>query len=715
MNPDIRLVTLLGAPGIGKTRLSIESARQSLADLPDGVFFVALAPLDDPSQIPSAILQTLGYAEKSDLSADERIMQSLGNKRLLLVLDNCEHLIEDVASLGYALLSACPHLKILTTSREALRVPGEWLYFVSPLNLPETNSSMDLEHVSRFSALTLFAERARAVRPDFALSTDNIQSVVTICSQLDGLPLAIELIAARIRFMSPHVLLSQLSNQFVLYADGMRAVSAGHKTLHNAIDWSYKLLSEQEQSLLARLSVFVGGFTPEAAEAVAVGGELSSSQVPDLLGQLINKSLVTMEASPAGNHVDTRHGMLETIHEYAREKLGERGETEQLRWRHRDYFIALAEQAEPKLKGADQFEWIDRLELEHDNLRAAWNCAIKTDATLALRLTAALFWLWVIQGDQREGRTWLSTLIEASSQWGESTRHAHMLGMAGWLANYEHDSGTARQLLEGALASARRSGDKKEIAFALLGLGHAYRQQGDPRHEPFLGEALTIYQELQDQWNVAWALVESTSFAAADAEQRFLQSLAIFQELGDKLMMGGVLTGLGELMRLRGDYERAGKFYEQELEILRGSHIAASEPMSKLAWVSLHRGDPHKAQALFEEVLSLYQEDGDTNGLINCIAGFAAVLAMRGKPEQAARLFGAAQSSLEALGKAGYLDPPDQKEFDHYLTIARGQLDHATFAKAWEEGRAMAMEQAMVYAREETAHVTDPRTRKNAP
>jgi non-specific serine/threonine protein kinase len=696
-----RLVTLTGPGGVGKTRLAIQSSNRLLSKFNDGVWWVELAPLTDHMRVPHAVAQALGVRELSNQPLIESLKSFLREKQLLLVLDNCEHLISPSAQLAFDLLSHCANLRIMTTSREPLGITGEILYPVPTLSFPKMKLLTLTDLVLEYESIRLFVERARAVKSDFVLTEKNSIAVVQICQRLDGISLALELAAARTRLLSVEEIADRLNDRFNLLTQGSRTALPRHQTLRAAIDWSHNLLPVPEQVMFRRLAIFVGGFTLEAVESVAVGGDVPpQAQIPDLLEQLIDKSLVTVRVDSEDS--ETRYDMLETIREYAREKLDESGEIEQLRQHHRDYFIAFAEQAEPKLKGAEQFEWLDRLEVEHDNLRAAWNCAIETESTLALRLAAALFWLWVMQGDQREGREWLAILIDASSQWGESTQRAHMLGMAGWLANYEHDSDAARRLLKQALASARSSGDKKEIAFALLGLGNAYRQQGDQTGWSFLEEALTLYQELQDEWNVAWSLVESTSFSAPDAEQRFLQSLAKFQELGDKSMVGGVLFGLGELMQLRDDYERAGKYYEENLEILRGSQIAAPEPISKLAWVSLHTGDHRRAQALFEEVLRVHREDGDKNGLINCIAGFAAVFAMTGKPEQAACLFGAAQSLFEALGMAGYLDPPDQKEFDHYLALVRSQLDEATFAEAWEEGHAMTLEQATEFALNET-------------
>ena len=699
---DVRLVTLIGPPGIGKTRLSIDVARAVLPDFPDGVFFIALAPLNNPTLITATIIQALGYAKTKNLDADQRLIEGIGGKRMLLVLDNCEHLIEDVAPLASGLLSACPRLKILTTSREALRVPGEWLYSVPTLEMPKENSIVGLENISSFPALILFAERARAARSDFELNAGNIQAVISICAQLDGLPLAIELIAARMRLMSPVAFLEHWNPQFVLSADGVRAVSTRQKTLHNAIAWSYNLLSKQEQILFARLSVFIGGFAPEAAKAVVAGGDISQSQVMDLLAQLINKSLVTVVANTVGKDVETRYGMLETIREYARGKLDDSAETDRLRQRHRDFFISFAELAERKLKSAEQFKWLDRLELEYDNLRGAWHCAIEGDPELALRLASALLDFWYACGNPGEGREWMSKLIPQTNHWGQTAMRAQAFSTAGYLAYLQDDFGSARSLLEEARKIVQVVKDKKVTAFVLLWIGRvAYLQREDQTAYTFTEECLTIYQELQDDWGIAMATYHLAGFDAVqghhqEAEEQFRKSLTTFQDLGDKLSAGHVLNGLGELARLKGDYERAGKFYEESIELYRQqrSRLAGALPLLNLAWVSLHKGDHSRAKVLFNEVFKLFKENGNQFGVEICLLGFAGVLAVTGKPEMAAWLFGALESSYESM------ELQERKEFDHYVSVVRGRLDEATFAKVWAKGQAVTLEQAIVYALE---------------
>jgi len=705
-DPGVRLVTLIGPPGIGKTRLSLEVAHEALSNVPNGVFFVPLAPLDNPNLVAPTIIQMLGFVEIKSQSPLERLKDGIADKQMLLVLDNAEHLIEGIAILASELLVACSHLKILTTSREALRVPGEWLYPVPVLNIPTTTQlqSIDMETASQFAALTLFSERARAVKPDFAINADNVQVVANICTQLDGLPLAIELIAARIRLLSPQALLERLSGQFTLYANGMRAVSARQKTLHNAIAWSYDLLSDEEQNLFARLSVFVGGFALDAAESVFSRTSVTKT-VSELIASLLDKSLLQRTLD---QRREPRFSMLVTIQQFAMDRLRHMSSEAEVHHWHLAYFLRFAEQANQEMHGPHQFEWLDRLEVEHDNLRAAWDCAIESDTELALLLASALLDYWLVRGNLNEGRQWLAQLLEQTKEWGQSAKRAQVLGMAGRLAHAQMDFVAARRLFEQALLIARRSDDKSEIAFVLLWLGRTLGRQRDHSSARLLmTECLTIYQELQDEWGIAWAMfgLGDTAYYQghyAEAEERNLQSLAIFQELGDRFNAAYVLNGLGEASRLQDNYERAGNYYEESLEIYRElrSRAALAPPMVNLAWVSLHLGHFDTAKAFFQESLKLFKDEDKKIGMMHCLPGFAGVLGMTGKPKPAARLFGAMEALLESLEITGQLDPPDQKELDHYVAIVRSQLDEAVFAKAWADGRAMTMEQAIAYALE---------------
>jgi non-specific serine/threonine protein kinase len=557
----------------------------------------------------------------------------------------------------------------------------------------------------QFEAARLFVERAQAARPRFTLTTQNLNAVTQICRRLDGMPLAIELAAARVKMMTADEIAKHLDDRFDLLTAGSRTALPRHQTLRATIDWSYDLLSQPEQIFFNRLSVFAGGLTLEAAEEVATGGDVSRSQVIDLLGQLINKSLVRVGTRSEDSESETRYGMLETIREYAREKLDEFGETEQIRQRHFDFFITLAEQAEPKLRSPEQLAWLDRLEVEYDNLRAAWVCAIGIDAKLASRLISALLDFWMMRGNPSEGRQWLAQLLPQTAQWGQTAMRARVLSIAGRLSYFHNDFVLARQLLEKALAIARALGDKKQMAFALNWLGYiANHLRDDQTAQAVAEEGLTIYEELQDPLGIVettFALAMTSPGQFPEAEERCISSLAKLKELGDNFGAAYALNLLGELARFRGDYERARQFYEENLEILRKLRSRVTvPPMLNLAWVSLYRGDIRKAKALFEESLNRSNESGDTGTMTECLTGFVGVLVMVGKPEQATRLIGAAESLFRRIGWT--MTAVDQREFDHYIAAVRGQLDEASFAKTSEEGRTMTLEQAVEYALKET-------------
>ena len=701
-----RLITLTGPGGVGKTRLAIQASNRLMSKLKDDVWWVDLAPLTDDSLVLQAVAQALGVRESLGQPLTESLKNFLRERQLLLVLDNCEHLIAACAQLADDLLAQSASLRILATSREALGITGEMVYQVPTLALPQVQRLTLTDLLMEYEGIRLFVERACAVDSSFALTEQNAIAVLQICQRLDGIPLALELAAARTKLLTVEHIAERLNDRFNLLTQGSRTALPRQQTLRATIDWSYDLLPEEARLLFRRLSVFVGGFTLEAAEGICSQEPLSARAVLDLLGRLVDRSLVKVERQ--GEY--ERYRMLEIIGEYTREKLDESGETERLRQQHRDFFISLAEQTAPKLRSAEQFAGLDRLELEHDNLRAAWDWAIDRDDELALRLVSALRDFWIMRGNPSEGRQWLDQLLPRSDRWGQTAQHAHALGLAGRLAYFQRDFSLAQNHLAESLGIARSTGDKKGIAFALWWLGRtALRHREVQTAQGFTEESLTLYQELQDPWAIALAIYQLADLAAmqgryTEAEERYRESLSKFQALGDKFRMGYVSNSLGELARLRGDYERAGRFYEEHINILRQqrSRVALVLPSVNYAWVSLHRGDTRKAKELFEETLKLSNEFGNKTAMADCLAGLAGVLGTIGKPEQAARLFCAVESLLESTGMAGRLDPSDQKEFDHYVAAVRSQLGEAAFARAWTEGLTMTMEQAMEFAQKET-------------
>jgi predicted ATPase/transcriptional regulator with XRE-family HTH domain len=659
-NPDIRLVTLIGAPGIGKTRLSIASARESLADFPDGVFFVALAPLDQPSLIPSAISQALGYIEKNNLSPGERLIEGIGNKRMLLVLDNSEHLIEDVAPLVASLLSACSRLKILTTSREALGIPGEWLYSVPALDMPKDYSIVDMETISEFPALVLFAERARAARSDFALNAENIRAVASICSQLDGLPLAIELIAVRVKTLSIEQIAARLDDRFALLTSGSRVASSRQQTLRATLDWSHELLTETERELFRQLSVFVGGFTLEALESVA---HLDSDQsILDALSRLVDKSLLLVEQQD-----QPRYRFLEPIRQYARDKLNETRESSLIQDRHLHYYLRVAEEAEPYLFGIEQHDWKNRLEWDHDNLRVALAWSLESNQIEAgLKMAGALAWFWHNKGHLSEGNLWLEKTL-ASGSGIEGKERAKALRASSILSTGSGDYIRARAFAESSIKLYREMGDNRGAGLVLADLG-ASLHWGSKEEEAIesLEESLHLLRATGERWEIAYALLwlGDTRFRMGDMERAatsWEESLRLTRELGDPYLIAWSLGGLADVTRLRADYKRA--------------------------------------TGMFRESLSLYLSSGSKFGPPFSLEALALVAVALGNAKRAARLWGAASAWRETINQP--LPPTYQRDYAASVTQARTQLGEEVYASAWSEGRAMSPEQAVALALEE--------------
>lgn len=660
--PDVRLVTLVGPPGIGKTRLSIEAARAVLPDFSEGAFFAALALLDDPYLIATVTAQALGYMGAKNIPTLEQLREGIRDKHLLLVLDNCEHLTEAVASIVAELLSACPRLKILATSRESLRIAGEWLYPVPAFDLPREILSMDLETALELSALALFAERARAVRPDFALNSENISTVSTICAQLDGLPLAIELIAARMRLMSPQALLERLNTQFIMSANGMRAAAARQKTLNDAIRWSYDLLSPEEQKLFARLSVFSGGFTLQVAEAFfSQTGEGKS--VSELITLLLDKSLLQRTFNERGESFFT---MLVTIQEFARERLREMGEETELRNLHLTYFRQLAERADRELHGPNPLDMLHHLDLLRNNLRAALEWALETDQTeTALRLARDLDWYWFFRGDYTEGRQWLERVLALADGPLYSELYTEILTKIAHETWVQIGSAAARPYVEQALTMAREHHDKHNLARALdyLGLVLAY-EYNFTEAQFVLEESRRLFREVQDEWGYAhtrialaqtvynqedWA---TTAVLSEEALRRFRQIGERCFEIVSLRFLGIARVKLGQLA--------------EGLGALREALLLA-----------------HKMGSKYEIAVALHR--------------YAEAAQFIQNPERAVRLYYAARNILDFIGAWTSKDDKES-ETEHNLKICQVALDEETFAAAMAEGRAMTVEQAIAYA-----------------
>jgi predicted ATPase/DNA-binding SARP family transcriptional activator len=699
-----RLVTLTGSGGVGKTRLAIQVIAEALEQFPDGVWFLDLAPLSDPVLVPNTLAHLLGLRESSDtkLSFTDLLINYFSSRTALVVFNNCEHLIKSCAQLVNSLLISCENLSILATSREALRVSGETPYRVPSLELPMLDTESTVEAIANIESVRLFIERAAVVSPGFVIGAQNALIIAQICQRLDGIPLAIELAAGRTSLLAVEQILKRLDDRFNLLTGGLRTALPRHQTLRATIEWSYDLLSEQERLLFRRLAVFMGGWTLEASEEVCAEDSIESTDILDLLAQLISKSLVWVDISDSG---ETRYRRLETIRQFGREKLFETAEATPLQDRHLAYFMDLAEQADKEIHGPNQIEWMDRLEKEIDNFRSAlgW-CMSEQNTESVLRLLSMLGWTWGWRGHFVETSIWFDKIRALPDVSDYPALYATLLNYMGqeswWLGDFSH----ARSVLEESQAIWMKLGADGErgLADALECLGNVslFHEADIKTAQSSFEQCFELYQRYGDQRGMTWAMLDLGSVAFvqghhARAEEQFMKGLAKFQELGDKFSVAYILTGLGELTRFLGDYERADKFYEQNLKIYRelGIRFSLAWPLLGLAWVSLHKNDYHKAKALFVESIKLSMEDGNKSVIALCLAGFASIFGMTSKPEQAVRLFGAVKFSLESIGR-----PADRKDFDYYVEAVRTQLHETAFAEAWAGGQAMTLEQAVDYA-----------------
>jgi predicted ATPase/class 3 adenylate cyclase len=699
-----RLVTLTGPGGSGKTRLALQVATELIEHFHDGVFFVALAPITNPGLVASTIAQSLGIPETAGRSIADSLKDYLQSKSLLLLLDNFEQVIP-AAPLVAELLVACSKLKIVVTSRETLRISGEREYPVPPLALPNLTKLPSPESLSQYAAVQLFVQRAQVVKPDFAITSDTAPAIAEICYRLDGLPLAIELAAARIKLLPPRAMLARLENRLEFLTGGARELPARQQTLRNAIAWSYDLLNENEQKLFRQLSVFVGGCTFDAVEAVAGDHQVGLSLL-DQFGSLLDKSLLR---EVEGISDEPRFIMLELLREFGLGQLESSGEQETIRRLHANFFLELAERAEAKLESAEQVEWMNRMEQEHDNLRAAleWSRTAEGAGELCLRLAGTLGLFWEARGYFSEGRERLSAILSTDAAQGRTAERAKLLARAAELAYRQSDYAATVELAEESLSIYREVDDKQGIASVLIKLSNAATEAGDyVTASGFLEEALTIWQELDDKHGTARALI-SLGWAALRpgdyqlANERLEAALAISRELEDTRSIGFELSGLGEVALRQGDYGRAATLLEESLELRRqlGSKWGVGVSLGTLGWVAIREGDWNRAVARLGESLEVRQEIGDKGGSAWCIERLAEVAQAQANPEKAVRLLSAAAALRISIGSV--IDPVDQPEYQQRRTALRTELGEERFAKLWEEGRALKLEQAIAYALED--------------
>jgi len=701
---DSHVLTLIGPGGTGKTRLSLQSANESLTNYSNGVWLVELAPILDPLLVPRTTAIAIGLRDEPQRPVIDMLCDYLREKRMLILLDNCEHLVNGCAQMANKILQAAPYVRILASSREALGIAGEVTYRVPSLGLPDLGHLPSYETLDQYEAVKLFIDRAVAAVSTFAVTNDNAPALAQICHRLDGIPLAIELAAAKVRVLNVEQIAKRLDDRFRLLTGGSRTAMERHQTLRATIDWGYNLLTPSEQVLFRRLSVFVGGWTLEAAESVCGFEGLESVEVLDVLTHLVDKSFVMVDE---GAKI-SRYRMLETIRQYAREKLTGSGEADIIRDRHLDYFLKLKESAEPKLRSAQQLIWLNLLEAEHDNLRTAveWSLG-RDDPEVGLRFTGTGWFFWGMRGYSKEGARFLKTALEKPGAEERSAVRARALTGMAYMARYQGDLlASTNAALEG-VEIWREVGDNWWLAFTLGRLGGNLLIQSN-----LLGarqiqeEAVKLAREADDKWalgdvlgNLGRVFKNSGDYQTARSFQE--EGLAVYRIIGDKSCIAEALEELGALAHIQGDYEQAAVLYEEGLEICRELHYVGTllSLLIVLGCIRQSQGDNEKAATLFTEALVLAQEAGLKEGPAYALAGLGGVAAAGGRPEQAALLLGASESIFTALG-VGIFSSYNQclADYNRWLASTRSQLGETALNKAWAEGAAMSTEEAVQYA-----------------
>jgi predicted ATPase/DNA-binding XRE family transcriptional regulator len=697
---EMRLLTLVGPGGVGKTRLALQVGAECAGHFQDGVVLVELAPIRDVHFVLPAIAAALGVHESGSMPLLESVTIFLHGRTLLLVLDNCEHLL-DAGTLVVDLLVACPGLSVLATSREPFHLRGEHRLEVLPLAVPDQTDAYSAEELAQFPSVALFLERAHAIAPDPVLDDDSIRAIAEICRRLDGLPLAVELAASRITLFPPKALLDRLSRALPLLTKGPRDAPIRQQTLRDTIDWSHQLLAPDEQRLFARLSVFAGGWTLEAAGAICADGDLD---ILEGIGLLVDKSLVRQEGRE-----EPRFAMLETVREFAQEQLEATREAQTVRRRHAEHFLAMAREAELDLPGRNQARWLTRLNREIDNLRTAlawWRDRGEID--VALEMAGALAWFWYDGGHWAEGRAWLESLLTLDTPPHLTPGRAAALTALGGYNRSQSNFEVGRAHFEESLAIWRELDDARGTGRSLTELAVIVAAQGDaPRARALSEESLALAQEAGDQSYIALALHSLGVLAGEDGDEdtarsRLEESRGVWQELGNTGMLSLASNSLGDLARSRGQFAEAAAYYRESLELAEDSATQHMQAVYRhnLAHATHRLGNHTQARDLFAQALSLFRELGDQRGLAECVAGLAGLVA-ESEPERTARLFGATSAIIGAMGSR--LNPSNQADYHYALAIARARLGDDAFDAAWVAGRSLTLEQALAEAVRERA------------
>jgi predicted ATPase/DNA-binding NarL/FixJ family response regulator len=701
-----RLVTMTGAAGCGKTRLALRLAPELNTQYPDGVYWIELAPLGDGSLITQTITKVLNISQIPDISSQERLLDALQTKQLLLLIDNCEHLLDECKLLAERLLAAT-QVNILATSREPLRVIGERLYPVAPLTLPPSSISVDdADDLSQFEAIQLFVERARSILPAFALKPDNALIIATLCRRLDGIPLAIELASARLNVLTIQQISSRLDNLFRLFPASSKFNISHHETLQAAIEWSYDLLSEQEQVFLMRMSVFTGGCSLPTAEAVCTGKGIEREQVLELLSSLVNKSLISAETL---QQVEARYYCLETIRQYAQHKLLASGEWSLIHDRHLTSFLQLCEASEPKIRGHHQQLWLNWLEKEYDNIRAALSWSLESDQIeVGLCIAIALYQFWTIRDYVEEGLVWMERLLGQKDANVSQVVHANALANAAFMAGFRGNTPAQIEYGRRAALVAEKAGEKGKLAlaWALSALAYSARAAGDYQTEFAIAERIIqLRRELNDSYYLGLSL-SIYSFTAMSlgkfevARAMLDEALPLLHMEGNPYRIAMALNFSGDLARCERDYSLALTNYEESINLLSDLDAVRdlASSLHNLGHTYLHLGDVERAHALFDESLAIHQTQQNIPGIAECLIGFAALAITKDLPAEGARLLAASV----AIGghRITSMWAATRMEYDHYLVRAQSALSKIKFQKEQVKGQILSIERAISYAQE---------------
>jgi predicted ATPase/DNA-binding CsgD family transcriptional regulator len=689
---DVRLLTLVGAGGIGKTRLALRLAAELAPRIKDGVWLVELAALQDPNLVPQTVAATLDVRERPDEPVQVSLNEALHNQEVLLVLDNCEHLTTACAELVESLLRACARLRIVATGRQPLGLAGETTWRVPSLAVPDIQSNPGADEVAASEAVRLFLDRTRSILPGFTLTDRNAATVALICQHLDGIPLALELAAARVSALGVQQILARLDDRFRLLGGGTARGDPRHRTLRATVEWSHDLLVEGEKVLFRRLSVFAGGWTLEAAESVCAGADLPADDVFDRLARLVHQSLVLVE----GQETVARYGLLETLRQYAAEQLESIAEAAPVRDRHLDWYLALAERADVQLTGPAQSTWLEVLEREHDNIRAALRWCLESGSTdRGLTLATACGYFWQIRGHRyrSEGRHWLNEALANTASTSNPAARAGALYWAGTFAAEQFDFVSATTLLEECLQLWQALDNRRGLAEALLGLGLVARDAGDfVRAEELLSRSLDLSRQLDDRLKTARALRHLGSVAvlldeASGALELLGESLTLLQALGESHLEGHLHDQLGQAERARGALDSAAAAHQRAMALLERAGCAEGVNTSRYLQARLAQARGERAQALAMAAHSLqgYREVGNRRDVPSCL-DLVAELVVDATPRRSVHLFAVSEAMRESMGVL--LPPVDRASHAAGVAAAQTALGGAAFDTAWAVGRA---------------------------